>query len=66
MKKGATLHFTRSMYVYESRNINLLSQSEKNKIKEHKIDTILRMLRKYLTKKNNTLEKINNKRRQYK
>ena len=66
MKKGATQHFTRCMYVYESWNINLLSQSESNKVKEHTIDTILRMCRKYVTKKIKTLEKNYNKRRQYK
>ena len=66
MKKCAALHFTRSMYVYESRNTNLLSQSNSNKVKEHTIDTILRMCRKYVTKKIKTLEKNYNKRRQYK
>ena len=57
MKKCAALHFTRSMYVYESRNTNLLSQSNSNKIKEHTIDTISRMWRKHVTNIINMLEK---------
>ena len=31
MEKCVALHFTRSMYVYENQNTNLLSQSNKNK-----------------------------------
>ena len=49
-EKSVALHFARSMYVYDNQNTNLLSQSQKKKVKEHIIDIVSRMWRKYVTK----------------
>ena len=50
MKKSITLHFARSIYVNENPNPNLLSTSEKLKVKSHSVNMIPIAWRGYISK----------------
>ena len=50
MKKIIALHFARSIYVNENQNTNLLSTSEKVKVKIHSVNMIAIAWRGYVSK----------------
>ena len=50
MKKSIALHFVLSIYFNENSNTNLLSTSEKLKVKIHSVNMILIALRGYVSK----------------
>ena len=58
MKKSIALYFSRSIYVNENTNTNLLSTSEKVKVKIHSVNMIPMSWRGYVSKEIIRLKKV--------